>query len=88
MSGSFKDIFEARIFHATHPDGSPVESYILTSEAGAERLRARAADHGLADLGLGRRDVERIHHDDRLIGNPIEESAVEREALHLLVYLQ
>ena len=31
-----KDIFEARIFHATHPDGTPVESYItLTSEAGA-----------------------------------------------------
>ena len=44
-----KDIFEARIFHATHPDGTPVESYILTSEAGAERLRARAANHGLAD---------------------------------------
>jgi hypothetical protein len=44
-----RDIFEARVFHATHPDGTPVESYILTSEAGAERLRARAAAHGLAD---------------------------------------
>ena len=26
-----------------------MESYILTSEAGAERLRARAANHGLVD---------------------------------------
>ena len=44
-----RDIFEARIFNAKHPDGSPVESYILTSEAGAERLRARAGKHQLND---------------------------------------
>ena len=44
-----RDVFEARVFSATHPDGSPVESHVLTSEAGAERLRARAKDHGLAD---------------------------------------
>ena len=44
-----RDIFEARIFSAKHPDGAPVESYILTSEAGAERLRARAGKHQLND---------------------------------------
>lgn len=44
-----RDIFEASIFHAKHPDGTPVESYILTSEAGAERLRERAGNHELQD---------------------------------------
>lgn len=44
-----RDIFEATIFHAKHPDGTPVESYILTSEAGAERLRARAGNYDLQD---------------------------------------
>lgn len=43
------DLLAARIFRATHPDGTPVETCILTSDAGAERLRARAGEHGLAD---------------------------------------
>ena len=48
------DLFQARVFSATHPDGTPVETYVLTSEAGAERLRERA---GRYDLG---RPVEEI----------------------------
>lgn len=41
------DLFEARVFSAKHPDGSPVETYVLTSEAGAARMRPRAAKYGL-----------------------------------------
>jgi hypothetical protein len=41
------DIFDARVFHASHPDGSPVEAYVLTSERGAERMRPRAVARGL-----------------------------------------
>jgi hypothetical protein len=40
------DILDARMFHDTHPDGSAMESYVLTSEAGAERLRERARTKG------------------------------------------
>jgi hypothetical protein len=36
------DLLEARVFSAMHPDGSPVETVVLTSETGAGRLRARA----------------------------------------------
>ena len=43
------DLFEARVFSARHPDGSPLEAYVLTSEAGAARMRPRAANYGLAD---------------------------------------
>ena len=43
------DVFDARVFSAKHPDGSPVETYVLTSEAGAERMRPRAAKHGLSE---------------------------------------
>lgn len=42
-----RDLFEARIFSAKHPDGSPVEVHVLTSETGAERMRERAARYGL-----------------------------------------
>lgn len=42
------DIFDARVFHATHPDGSPVETHVLTSETGAARMRPRALARGLA----------------------------------------
>jgi len=35
------DLFQARIFNAVHPDGTPVETYVLTSEAGAARMRTR-----------------------------------------------
>ncbi len=41
------DLFQARVFSATHPDGTPVETYVLTSEAGAQRLRQRAGNHRL-----------------------------------------
>lgn len=44
--GGSPDLLDARIFHERHPDGSPIESYLLTSEAGAERLRARARAKG------------------------------------------
>lgn len=40
-------LLDARIFHDRHPDGSPIEGYVLTSEAGAERLREGAAARGL-----------------------------------------
>ena len=43
------DLFAASVFTATHPDGSPIETYVLTSEAGAARLRGRAGAHGLAE---------------------------------------
>jgi hypothetical protein len=48
-AGAEHDIFDARIFHAKHPDGAPLESYILTSNTGAERLRSRAAAHGMQE---------------------------------------
>ncbi len=41
------DLFQARVFSAVHPDGTPVETYILTSEAGAARLRRRAGSYDL-----------------------------------------
>ena len=46
-AGADHDVFEANVFHAKHPDGTPLESYILTSRTGAERLRSRAAAHGM-----------------------------------------
>lgn len=42
-----RDFLEANVFHSTHPDGSEIEIYILTSEAGAERIRSRAHKYGL-----------------------------------------
>ncbi|HYC54263.1 MAG TPA: hypothetical protein VEL28_04920 [Candidatus Binatia bacterium] len=42
------DIFDARIFHDRHPDGSAIEVLVLTSESGAERMRDRANARGLA----------------------------------------
>jgi hypothetical protein len=39
-------VLDAAIFHARHPDGSPVEARILTSEAGADRIRAEARAKG------------------------------------------
>lgn len=44
------DIFDAHVFHAKHPDASPLESYILTSITGAQRLRLRAAARGMQDV--------------------------------------
>lgn len=44
---SSPDILDARIFHSAHPDGSPIEAYILTSKTGAERIKSRAAKFGL-----------------------------------------
>ncbi|HYC00714.1 MAG TPA: hypothetical protein VEC57_16395 [Candidatus Limnocylindrales bacterium] len=41
------DIFDARIFHDRHPDGSAIEVLVLTSEAGAEKMAARARGRGL-----------------------------------------
>ena len=43
------DVLAASVFKQRHPDGSPIETYVLTSEAGAARLRARAAAQGLGD---------------------------------------
>lgn len=40
------DLLDARMFHDRHPDGSPMEAWVLTSEAGADRLRARARARG------------------------------------------
>lgn len=41
------DLFQARLFSALHPDGTPVETYVLTSEAGADRLRERSGHYDL-----------------------------------------
>lgn len=41
------DIFDARIFSERHPDGSAIEVIVLSSEAGAERLRSRAKARGM-----------------------------------------
>ncbi len=42
-----RDILEASIFYEKHPDGTPIESYILTSETGAGRIRERAGKYAL-----------------------------------------
>lgn len=44
------DLLDARVFHDRHPDGSAIEAWLLTSEAGAEVLAARARAKGM-DLG-------------------------------------
>jgi len=41
------DFLKARIFTATHADGTPLECYILTSEEGAKKIRTRAQSFGL-----------------------------------------
>lgn len=41
------DFLEGRIFHETLPDGRPIEAYIVTSAAGARRIRQRAPSYGL-----------------------------------------
>ena len=46
LEGSTADLLDARIFDARHPDGSPVEAYVLTSSAGAEKLSRRAKARG------------------------------------------
>lgn len=47
------DIFDAAIFSQRHPDGSAIEVYVLSSEAGADRLCRRARDRGM-ELRIGR----------------------------------
>jgi riboflavin biosynthesis pyrimidine reductase len=46
-SPSGVDLLDARIFRERHPDGSAIEGYVQTSEAGAERMRERARAKGL-----------------------------------------
>ncbi|MCK5672940.1 MAG: hypothetical protein KAH95_06175, partial [Spirochaetales bacterium] len=41
------DILSASIFHEKLPDGSPIESYIVTSKTGAGKIRKRAIDYNL-----------------------------------------
>ena len=41
------ELLDARAFTDRHPDGSPIEALVLTSEEGAERLRKRARSRGL-----------------------------------------
>ncbi|RJQ21160.1 hypothetical protein C4580_02860 [Candidatus Woesearchaeota archaeon] len=43
-----RDILEASIFYETHPDGTPIEAYVLTSESGAQKIRERAGKYPLA----------------------------------------
>lgn len=45
--GQDRDILDARIFRGRHPDGSAIETWILTTEAGADRLGERARSKGL-----------------------------------------
>lgn len=41
------DFLQARIFHELHPCGQRIETYILTSAAGAARIRARSSEYQL-----------------------------------------
>lgn len=41
------EVLDARIFHDRHPDGTAIEAWLLTSEAGAERLREHGRNRGL-----------------------------------------
>jgi len=49
-----RDLLDASIFRDRHPDGSPIEARVLTSESGAERLRegAKAKGRRIDDLLL------------------------------------
>jgi len=47
VSPAGADLLDARIFHDRHPDGTAIEGYVLTSEAGAGLLRERARAKGL-----------------------------------------
>lgn len=41
------DLLSASIFHEELPDGSPIESYIVTSKTGASKIRKRAVSYNL-----------------------------------------
>ncbi len=43
------DLLSASVFHEHHPDGTPVETFILTSKSGAENIKTRAGKYGLAE---------------------------------------
>ena len=43
MYEGYEDFLNARIFHENHPDGSPIEAYIITSVDGAATIRSRCA---------------------------------------------
>ena len=43
------DFLRARIFHESHPCGQRIETYILTTATGAERIRSRASLFDLQD---------------------------------------
>ncbi len=42
-----RDFLEGRIFHECHPNGDPMEVYIITSKSGAARIRSRASEFNL-----------------------------------------
>ncbi|MFN2376727.1 MAG: hypothetical protein ABR538_09330 [Candidatus Binatia bacterium] len=46
-AGGSPGLLDARIFHDRHPDGTAIEAWLLTSEAGAGRLRESARKKGL-----------------------------------------
>ncbi len=41
------DLLSASIFHEKLPDGSPIETYIVTSKTGAKKIKSRASDYNL-----------------------------------------
>lgn len=43
------DFLEGAVFTKKHPDGSDIEVYIMTSELGASRIRARCSSYHLQD---------------------------------------
>jgi hypothetical protein len=43
------DFLQARAIQSTHPDGEPMEVYIITSQKGAERIRRRCGQFGLQE---------------------------------------
>lgn len=66
------DILDAAIFSQRHPDGSAIEVYLLSSQAGAERLRERARARG-ATL--------RIDHDILALSPPGEPELLDVAAV-------
>lgn len=66
------DILDAAIFSQRHPDGSAIEVYLLSSQAGAQRLRDRARARGAA---------LRIDHDILALSPPGEPEVLDVAAV-------
>ena len=80
------DLLDARMFHDRHPDGSPIEAYVLTSEAGAARLRERARAKGhsiderlVVSSPVGRPDEMDVAQVPKLLRTKLDARLVEHD---------